>query len=131
MRALLGRAVVVTLTGVGGVGKTRLALAVAAGESLRRAAVCELGAVEEPRAVPFAVAEALGFPSLEAALVACGDEEILLVVDNCEHVLEATAAAVSRLTDRCAGVGDAHLARRRRRRHHLDAVPFFLFGGTD
>jgi len=80
--ALLQRAPVVTLTGVGGVGKTRLAQAVTAVEGARRVAVCELGAVDEPDAVAFALADALGFPSLDAALVGLGRVQVLLLVDN-------------------------------------------------
>jgi predicted ATPase len=104
VRAMLRQGPLVTLTGVGGVGKTRLAQAVLALEADRRAAVCELGSVVEPAAVAFAVADALGFPSLDAAFAGLGGDEVVLVVDNCEHVLDAAAETVARLIGRCPGV---------------------------
>ncbi|MFE9649723.1 ATP-binding protein [Streptomyces sp. NPDC006365] len=104
VRALLARSPVVTVTGVGGVGKTRLVQAVAASEVVRPVVMCDLGAVDEPAAVEFAVADALGFPSLDAALIGLGEAIRVLLVDNCEHLLDAAADAVSRLVDRCHGV---------------------------
>jgi predicted ATPase len=93
----------VTLTGVGGVGKTRLALEVAA-----RSAhdfpdgvwVIELAAVADPAAVPEAVAAALGIvqqPGLNLAhsiAAALESRSRLLVLDNCEHVLDTAADLV-------------------------------------
>ena len=90
----------VTLTGVGGVGKTRLALEVAA-----RSAndfpdgvwVIELASVGDPAAVPEAVAAALGIvqqPGMSLADSVAATLEgrsRLLVFDNCEHVLDAAA----------------------------------------
>jgi predicted ATPase len=99
VRALLDQRRVVTLTGVGGVGKTALALAAAPG-----AAVCELAAVVRPGDVAAAVAEALGFPSLDAATVGLADGDRLVVLDNCEHVLDAAADAVERLVGGCQGL---------------------------
>jgi predicted ATPase/DNA-binding SARP family transcriptional activator len=89
---------VVTLTGVGGIGKTALALSVAPG-----APVCELAAVTRADDVAPAVAHALGFPSLDAAVIGLAGTRRLLVLDNCEHVLDAAAAAVERLSG-CPGV---------------------------
>jgi len=93
----------VTLTGVGGVGKTRLALQVAA-EVLPRfrdgAWLCELAVVRDPAGVVDAVAgvfQVTARPglSLEESLVAyLGEQELLLVLDNCEHVLRPVAALV-------------------------------------
>jgi predicted ATPase len=99
VRALLAEGTVVTLTGVGGVGKTALALAAAPG-----AAVCELAAVGSPGAVAAAVADPLGFPSLDAAAVGLAEAERLVVLDNCEHVLDAAADVVERLTGACPGL---------------------------
>jgi predicted ATPase len=93
----------VTLTGVGGVGKTRLALDVAA-----RAAsdfsdgvwVIELAAVGDPAAVPDAVAAVLGIthqPGMtltDSIASALAGRSRLLVLDNCEHVLSAAADMV-------------------------------------
>jgi len=99
VRALLAEGPVVTLTGVGGVGKTALALAAAPG-----AAVCELAAVGAQGAVAAAVADPLGFASLDAAAVGLAETERLVVLDNCEHVLDAAADAVERLTGACPGL---------------------------
>ncbi|NGO10338.1 hypothetical protein G5C60_22805 [Streptomyces sp. HC44] len=104
VRALLARSPVVTVTGVGGVGKTRLAQAVAASEQTRPVVMCDLGAVDDPAAVEFALADTLGFPSLDTALIGIGEAVRVLLVDNCEHLLDAAADAVSRLVDRCHGI---------------------------
>ncbi|HET8528823.1 MAG TPA: BTAD domain-containing putative transcriptional regulator [Gaiellaceae bacterium] len=93
----------VTLTGIGGSGKTRLAL-----ESARRhldvwadgVRLVDLTALAEPELVEGAVAHALGADEL-------GDvrtRELLLVVDNCEHVVDAAAEVLRRLLGRCEGV---------------------------
>lgn len=91
---------VVTLTGVGGVGKTRLALEVAAlsDPSFRDGVwVIELAAVGDPAAVPDAVAAVLGItqqPGMSVAdsiAAALEGRSRLLVLDNCEHVLDAAA----------------------------------------
>jgi len=90
----------VTLAGVGGVGKTRLALEVAA--QLTRQFpdgiwIFELAAVTDPAAVPDAVATALGIAQQPgksvSESVACAQEGRvrLLVFDNCEHVVDAAA----------------------------------------
>jgi len=90
----------VTLTGAGGIGKTRLALAVA-----RRLLpdfadgvwVAELVPLADPALVPAAIAAALGleFPasaiSAENVASALIGKELLLVLDNCEHVIDAAA----------------------------------------
>ena len=90
----------VTLTGVGGVGKTRLALEVAAVSSHDfpdGVWVIELAAVGDPAAVPEAVAAVLGITqqpgmSLAASVAAALEgRSRLLVFDNCEHVLDAAA----------------------------------------
>jgi len=104
---------VVTLIGVGGVGKTRLALQVA-GEVLPRfpdgAWLCELASVRDPDRVVDAAAGVLRVSarpesSLEESLVAyLRDQELLLILDNCEHVLRAVARLVVAIEATCAGV---------------------------
>jgi len=93
----------VTLTGVGGVGKTRLALEVAtrlAPKFPDGVWVIELAAVGNPAAVPEAVAAALGItqqPGLsttDSIATALEGRTRLLVLDNCEHVLDATADVI-------------------------------------
>ena len=90
----------VTLTGVGGVGKTRLALEVAAqlaDEFPDGVWVFELAAVTDPAAIPDAVAAVLGITqqpgkSVSESVAAALEGRVrLLVIDNCEHVLDAAA----------------------------------------
>jgi predicted ATPase/class 3 adenylate cyclase len=90
----------VTLTGVGGVGKTRLALEIAArlaDEFPDGVWVFELAAVTDPTAVPDAVAAVLGITQQpgktvsESVATALAGRIRLLVIDNCEHVLDAAA----------------------------------------
>jgi predicted ATPase/class 3 adenylate cyclase len=90
----------VTLTGVGGVGKTRLALEVGirlADEFPDGVWVFELAAVSDPAAVPDAVAAILGVTQQpgksvsESVAAALEGRFRLLVFDNCEHVLDAAA----------------------------------------
>ena len=88
----------VTLTGPGGAGKTRLALELArwiAGEGVTRVVLVPLAAVRDPAFVALRIAEAIGLSDVTAlelparARVACGERATLLVIDNFEHVLEA------------------------------------------
>lgn len=110
VRQLLGDARLVTLTGAGGSGKTRLALAVA--DATRESpdlevAWIELAALEDAASVPTHVALALGARaegggSTEQALTAVlHDRAVLLVLDNCEHLVEAVAQLVGRLLSSC------------------------------
>ncbi|MGQ0577272.1 MAG: AfsR/SARP family transcriptional regulator [Pseudonocardia sp.] len=102
----------VTLTGVGGVGKTRLALeaADATHPFVDGVWFCELAPVHDPGAVGHAVAGALRVQqrrgrTIEQTVVeylAC--RELLLVVDNCEHVLDAAARLVDQVVRHCPKV---------------------------
>ncbi|QFG24803.1 BTAD domain-containing putative transcriptional regulator [Actinomadura sp. WMMB 499] len=110
-RRLLRAARLVTLTGVGGVGKTRLALR-AAGQvrsSFPEGAwLVDLAALTDSTLVARAVAEALGLrdQSVRSAMDALADHvrdrRLLLVLDNCEHLVDAVAPLVQRLL-RAAG----------------------------
>ena len=99
-----------TLTGVGGSGKTRLALEVA--RDLVEAYpdgtwLVQLAPLSEEVLVPKAVAEALkvperpGEPLSDTLSEALRDRQLLLILDNCEHLLEATARLVDLLLDSC------------------------------
>src|SRR5271166_3748944 len=103
----------VTLTGVGGVGKTRLALEVAArlaDEFPDGVWVFELAAVTDPSAVPDAVAAVLGITQQpgktvsESVAAALEGRIRLLVIDNCEHVLDAAADLIEAILAQSATV---------------------------
>lgn len=98
--ALLGECRLVTVTGPGGVGKTRLASEVARRVSGRFADgvwLVELAQVTDPALVAPAVATALGIaragdqPTAASIGTALARRQLLLVLDNCEHVLGAAA----------------------------------------
>ena len=102
----------VTLTGVGGVGKTRLAQEVAArlaDEFPDGVWLFELAAVADPAAVPDAVAAVLGITQqpgksvAESVAAALEGRVRLLVFDNCEHVRDAAADLVEAIL---ASLGD-------------------------
>src|SRR5271166_3776258 len=103
----------VTLTGVGGVGKTRLALEVAAqlaDEFPDGVWFFELAAVTDPASVPDAVAAVLGITqqpgkTVSASVAAALEGRVrLLVIDNCEHLLDAAADLVEAILAQSATV---------------------------
>ncbi len=102
----------ITLTGPGGVGKTRLALRIAAwavDESDWDVVFVNLASVQHPSLVRSAIAEALGVPvgdptTLMTRLVqAVGDTQLLTVIDNFEHVI-GEAVVVVELLSQCPNV---------------------------
>jgi predicted ATPase/class 3 adenylate cyclase len=111
--AALGPSRLVTLTGVGGTGKTRLALE-AAGVVLDQFPdgvwLVELAPVSEAQAVPFVVGAAVGAVQqpdksmLESLAAALATQTVLVVLDNCEHLLDPVATLVAALEARCRGV---------------------------
>ncbi|MDP7724911.1 LuxR family transcriptional regulator [Mycobacterium sp. TY814] len=112
IRGLLAGNRLVTLTGTGGVGKSRLAAEVAAqlaGE-FSAAWYVDLAPVSEPELAAIAVARALGLhdqpgsPTLDSALRYLADSDALLVLDNCEHLLDAVAAVAIAFLDGCPEV---------------------------
>ena len=97
---LLEQSRLITVTGPGGIGKTRLALRAAAAAAAGFAdGVClvELSTLREPGLLVDAVAEALGLPGqphgsrLEALLAHLSDRHLLLILDTCEHLIDACA----------------------------------------
>jgi predicted ATPase/DNA-binding SARP family transcriptional activator/DNA-binding CsgD family transcriptional regulator len=99
-----------TLTGAGGSGKTRLALEVArdlVGAYPDGVWLAELAPLSEGRLVPQAVAKAVevsehsGRSLADALVEALRAKEMLLVLDNCEHLVEAAARLASMLLDSC------------------------------
>ncbi|MGI9624963.1 MAG: BTAD domain-containing putative transcriptional regulator [Acidimicrobiales bacterium] len=100
----------VTLTGIGGVGKTRHALQIADDDEVQRpggAWLAELGGLQDSSLVPQAVRSALDIPLLADGSVVDSlvDElrarDLLLVLDNCEHVVDAAATLVQSLLSSC------------------------------
>jgi non-specific serine/threonine protein kinase len=113
VKRLLANARLVTLTGVGGVGKTRLSIHVArdvARAYADGAWLVELAQVTEPALVPQVIAEALGIRDMSTRSTAdvlesyLADKRLLLVLDNCEHLLESCGTLACRLLRACAGV---------------------------
>jgi predicted ATPase/DNA-binding CsgD family transcriptional regulator len=113
VRHLLSESRLVTLTGVGGVGKSRLAIHV--GRQLRRAFpdsvwLVELAKLEDPALVASAVAAALGVSDssprepVDALLDYFADKRLLLILDNCEHLLTACARLVATLLPAAPGL---------------------------
>ena len=113
MLAALRAGPLVTLTGVGGAGKSRLALEVAARDRARFADgvwLCELAALPDGSPVGHAVAAALKIQqrsgrSIEQTVIEyLRGRRLLLVVDNCEHVLAPAARLVAEIVQRCPEV---------------------------
>ena len=113
LREALAGSRLVTLTGAGGVGKTRLAVHVAsqiAGEFSDGVFYVDLAPITHPDVVPATVARALGLPdqprrsTMDTLLRSIRDRQILIVVDNCEHLLDASAKLVAALLGAAPGL---------------------------
>jgi len=106
VKRLLERNRLVTLVGIGGVGKTRVALQVA-GEVIERYPdgvwVVELASISDPALVPISVAQILGVqeeigePLIRTVCRHARARRLLLVLDTCEHVIAAAAPVVAAL----------------------------------
>jgi predicted ATPase/class 3 adenylate cyclase len=110
---VLGRTRLLTLTGVGGTGKTRLALQVAAdllAAYPQGVWLVELAPLADPGLVPGAVATALGIaedasrPLVSTLIAVLRPKCVLLLLDNCEHLIEACAQLSDALLHACARV---------------------------
>ncbi|MDT5333138.1 MAG: hypothetical protein QOF31_4435 [Mycobacterium sp.] len=100
----------VTLTGAGGAGKTRLAIEIAAQLTTQvpdGVWYVDLAPITHAAVVPVAVVRALGLPdqpgrSTDDTLIRfIGDRRLLIVLDNCEHLLDVTASLVGQLLGAC------------------------------
>ena len=113
VRDLLSQNRLVTLTGAGGVGKTRLAIQIAgqlSGEFGDGVWYVDLAPITDPELVPVTAARAFGLPdqpgrsTMETLTRFIADRQMLVVLDNCEHLLDASAALVMALLEACSGL---------------------------
>ena len=113
IRGILAENRLVTLTGAGGAGKTRLAIEVA-GQMVSEFPdgiwYADLAAISYAEVLPVAVARAMGLPDqpgrsiTDTLLRYIRDRRLLIVMDNCEHLLEASAALVTDMLAACSRV---------------------------
>ncbi len=110
VRALLAENRLLTLNGAGGVGKTRLAIQIAgqiADEFADGVWCVDLAPITDPDVVPIAVARAFGLPdepgrtTVDTLVRFAADRQMLVVLDNCEHLLDAIAALTVGLLEAC------------------------------
>jgi len=104
LTALLRTARLVTVTGPGGVGKTRIALRAArlvSGQFSDGVYLAELASLHEPELLPHTIAASLGLPKqdvrppLETVLDYLHGRQVLLILDTCEHLVDACAEFAS------------------------------------
>ena len=113
VRELLRENRMLTLTGAGGAGKTRLAIEVAgrlSGEFSDGVWCVDLAPITDPELVPLTVARAFGLPdqpgrsTMDTLTRFIATRQMLVVLDNCEHLLDASAALVNALLGAAAGL---------------------------
>jgi predicted ATPase len=111
--AALADSRIVTIVGAGGVGKTRVALVAAAQAAARYPDgpwIVELSNLRDPALLPNTVASVIGLPeqdarsTLDALLEYLRDRRLLLILDTCEHLLDACAALAQAVTQDAPGV---------------------------
>jgi predicted ATPase/DNA-binding SARP family transcriptional activator len=105
---------IVTVTGPGGAGKTRLAIEAARArdvdDGVGDVVFVGLATVEDPAAIPSVIAGAVGAsggtgaPITEVLVAALTGRPVRLLLDNCEHLIDAVADLVTRLTAACPGL---------------------------
>lgn len=110
---LLSRSRLVTVTGASGIGKTRLALRAAAQVATRfpdGVLLAELSALRDPGLLAHTVACSLGLPqqspgsAQDAVLAHLGDRKLLLILDTCEHLIDACALFAEMVLEEAPGV---------------------------
>jgi predicted ATPase/DNA-binding CsgD family transcriptional regulator len=110
LRQLLGRSRLVTIAGASGMGKTRIALEVGAGLLENHPGgvwFVSLASVRDPALVPYVVASELGLPDqygeplVETLAERLSGASALLIIDNCEHLLDSSARLAESLLRRC------------------------------
>ncbi len=133
----------VTLLGPGGIGKTHLALVAGTqvlGERCERVWFAGLETVRDPELVPSAVATALsiaedGMTALSSRIAAwLADGSQMLILDNCEHVLDAAADLAATLLATCPGLVILATSRTRlriRAEHIIPVEPLAMPEGTE
>jgi predicted ATPase/class 3 adenylate cyclase/DNA-binding CsgD family transcriptional regulator len=113
VRELVTQSRLLTLTGAGGAGKTRLAIQIAgqlSDEFSDGVWYVDLAPITDPEVVPITVARALGLPdqpgrsTIDMLTRFVADHQMLIVLDNCEHLLDASAALVNALLAAAAGL---------------------------
>jgi predicted ATPase len=114
VRRLVTTSRLVTLTGAGGVGKSRLGLQVAAGlldDSSDGVWFADLAPLQDPALVAVTVASVLGIredpgvPLVDLIVEAVGRRRLLVLLDNCEHVIDACAKLADSLLRNCPNIG--------------------------
>jgi predicted ATPase/DNA-binding SARP family transcriptional activator len=109
LRDAVARSRLTTITGAGGAGKTRLALATARtllDSGAQEVWVVELAAMADGTLIPKTIADAVGLraENLDELVDTFGERSAVLVLDNCEHLVDAVAEVALTLLQRCASL---------------------------